>query len=138
MECQPNVAIVKRWFEEVWNQRRAETIFELTTRESICYADEGPLIGPEEFQQRQHTPFLAAFPDLKVTLEAVVGEGENVVARWIAEGTHSGDGLGFRPTNAPVLFRGMTWIRIVNGKLAEGWQSSNIPEVIRALAKGSA
>ena len=60
-----NIALVRRWFEEVWNRRRAETIDELLTGESVCHADEGPIRGPEEFKARQHAPFLAAFPDLR-------------------------------------------------------------------------
>jgi steroid delta-isomerase-like uncharacterized protein len=128
-----NVALVRRWFDEVWNQRRAATIHELLTSESICFAEEGPIRGPEEFTQRMHTPFLAAFPDLRVDVEASLSQGDQVVVRWTAEGAHTGDGLGVPPTGKPVSFRGITWIRLHDAKFVEGWQSSNIPEVLGGL-----
>jgi steroid delta-isomerase-like uncharacterized protein len=129
-------ALVRRWFEEVWNQRRTDTIFELLTPTSVCYADEGMMVGPREFQDQLHTPFLAAFSDLRVVIDAIMSEGNEAVVRWTATGKHTGVGLGFPPTGKSAAFRGMTWLRIENGKLKEGWQSSNIPESLRTLAAG--
>ncbi len=131
---QDNIAIAHRWFEEVWNQRRPETIDELLAEESVCHADDGPIRGPQEFKERQHVPFLGAFPDIRIKVEAVLAHGDQVVVRWLATGTHDGEGLGIPPTNRPVTLRGITWLRIKDGKLMEGWQHSNIPEVIRGLA----
>jgi predicted ester cyclase len=82
-------------------------------------------------------PFLAAFPDLRVEVEATVAQGDQVVVRWSATGTHRGDGLGFRPTHEAVTFRGNTWVHVRDGMLREGWQSSNIPEITRMLAASS-
>jgi steroid delta-isomerase-like uncharacterized protein len=132
---QDNIAVVRRWFDEVWNQRRADLIDELLAPESVCHADDGPLRGPAEFRERQYTPFLAAFPDLRVEVEATVAQGDQVVVRWTAAGRHAGDGLGFRATRDAVTFRGITWIRVRDGKLAEGWQHTNIPDVVRKLAE---
>jgi steroid delta-isomerase-like uncharacterized protein len=128
-----NVELVRRWFEEVWNQRRAETIDELLIAESVCHGDDGPLRGPQEFKERQFVPFTSAFSDLRVTIEGVIAQGDNVVVRWVATGKHSGDGLGFPATHESVAMRGITWIRVRAGKLVEGWQSTNIPEVLRNL-----
>jgi len=129
-----HAALARRWFEEVWNQRQDRLIDEMMTPQSVCYADDGPLTGPAEFKARQYVPFLAAFPDLQVQVEDVIGHEDQVVVRWTATGTHSGDGLGLPPTHRPVLFRGMSWIRIRDGKFQEGWQSSNIPEQLRSLS----
>jgi len=130
-------ALVRRWFEEVWNGRRHDLIGEYVTHESVCLADDGPMCGPVEFRERMHTPFLSAFPDLVVVVEGSIARGEDVVVRWSASGTHTGDGLGFRPTGKRASFRGITWVRVRNGRFAEGWQSSNIPEVLRGLASES-
>src|ERR1043165_8595345 len=119
---------VRRWFEELWNQRRPEVIDELRTAESICLGDDGPIRGPEEFKQRMYDPLTAAFPSLRVEVEGMVEEGDNVVVRWTATGLHDGDSLGSKATKEVVQFRGLTWIRVRDGKLSEGWQSSNIPE----------
>ncbi len=131
---QENIALVRRWFDDVWNHRREQTIAELMTAESICHADDGPIRGPDEFRDRQYAPFTAAFPDLRVSVEAIIADGDDVVVRWNATGLHSGDGLGFAATHRNVSFRGLTWIRARDGKLVEGWQSSNIPEILRDLS----
>ncbi len=134
---QENVDVVHRWFEEVWNQRQASLIDELLTPESVCYTDTGPLRGPEEFKTRQYQPFLDAFPDLHVEVEAVLAQGDQVVVRWKASGHHAGEGLGCAPTHRPTTFEGISWIQVKEGKLGEGWQSSNISEVVRSLASPS-
>ena len=128
-----NLAIARRWFEEVWNQRSREAIYEILTEDSICHTDDGPLRGPAEFLERQYIPFLAAFPDLTVKVESIVGQHDQVVVRWTASGTHTSEGLGIRPTHETTAFQGMTWLSIQHGKFLEGWQNSNIPEVLRGL-----
>jgi predicted ester cyclase len=129
-----NVAIARRWFEEVWNRRREASIHEMMTPVSLCYTDDGPIRGPDEFKERLHVPLLAAFPDLRVEVEATLARDDQVVVRWTASARHTGDGLGFRATHENVSFRGITWIHVRDGRMMEGWQSSNIPEVIRGLA----
>jgi predicted ester cyclase len=93
--------------------------------------------GPNEFRERQYAPLVAAFPDIRVEVESVIAQGDQVAVRWSASGIHSGDGLGFPQTNEPVTFRGISWIQVRDGKLMEGWQSSNITEVVRGLAAKS-
>ena len=129
-----NAELVRRWFEDVWNHRRDEAIDERLTDESVCHADLGVIRGPGGFREQQVKPFLAAFPDLQVEIEDILAKDDQVVVRWKAEGTHTGAGLGLPPTNRPASFRGMSWIRVRDGKMGEGWQVSNIPEVVRSLA----
>src|SRR4051794_16503305 len=88
-----NVVLARRWFEEVWNHRRADTIDELLTDESVCHTESGPLRGKQEFRERTHAVFLSAFPDLRMTVEGTVAEDDQVVVRWAATATHLGDGL---------------------------------------------
>jgi steroid delta-isomerase-like uncharacterized protein len=118
----------------VWNHRRGETVEELVSADRVCYSDAGPIVGPAQFRERMLDPFLAAFPDLKVHVDDAIAQDDQVVVRWTATASHSGDGLGFAPTHRAVKFQGMTWIQIRDGKFGQGWQSSNIPEVLRELS----
>lgn len=127
-------AVAQRWFHEVWNQHRSETIDELLTPNSVCHADEGPILGIEAFRDGVYQPMLQAFPDVSLTIDATVTEGDQVVVRWTARATHAGAAMGMEATGRPVKLRGITWLRIVNGKLMEGWQQTNMPEVFRSLA----
>ena len=126
-----------RWFEEVWNQRREATIDELLSSRSVCHTENGPIVGPEQFRSGMYGPFLAAFPDLKVTVEDVLAERDRAVVRWSARGTHTGGGLGILPTGRSVAIQGMTWVTVVDGQLGEGWQFSNLAEVVQSLLSAS-
>lgn len=129
-----NVALVRLLFDEIWNARRGDLIEQLMDEQSVCYTDDGPLRGPDDFRRLQYEPFLAAFPGLHVQVDDVVCDGDQVIVRWTATGLHDGEGLGFPPTQRAATFRGVSWIRVRDGKLAEGWQYTNVPEVVRGLA----
>lgn len=130
-----NVAIARRWFDEVWNQRRMETVYELLTPDSLCESESGPIRGPEEFINRAYQPFITIFPDLKMTVDDIVAEGNRVVVRWTAAGTHSGTAFEIAPTGHRVTIRGMTWIRIVDGKMVNGMDCWNQSGLIQALTE---
>jgi steroid delta-isomerase-like uncharacterized protein len=128
-----NVNLARRWFEEVWNQRRTDTIDELLVDDSVSHSEAGLLRGKQEFKDRTHTVFLSAFPDLHITVENVVGNGDDVAVRWVITGTHRGDALGFPATGRAICFRGMTWIRFSGGKMVEGWDCWNQTGLIQLL-----
>jgi steroid delta-isomerase-like uncharacterized protein len=128
----PKVELARRWFEEVWNQRRTATIDELLTPDSVGHLESGDVIGIDEFK-RIHAAFLSAFPDLKVEVEAIVADADDVVIRWRATGRHAGDGFGVKATQERVSFRGITWHRYKNGKLTEGWDSWNHLALVEQL-----
>ena len=127
-----NVELSRRWFEEVWNQQRSATIDELLTPESVGHLEVGDVQGAEAFKAI-HADFLAAFPDLRVDVEATMADGDDVVVRWRASGRHSGDGLGVKATHHPVSFRGLTWLRFRDGKLVEGWDCWNQTGMVQQL-----
>ena len=60
---------------------------------------------------------------MTIEIEDLVAEGDIVAVRWSATGTHRGDGLGFAATGRHVEFSGMTFVRVADGKLAEGWNN---------------
>jgi steroid delta-isomerase-like uncharacterized protein len=133
MSTAANKAQSDRWFEEVWNQRRAACIFEMLPSDAVGHLEHGDTVGPEAFAQ-VHQALLAAFPDLRVAVEGTVAEGDDVVVRWTVTATHRGKFLGIAPTGKPVRFRGMTWHRYRDGRLVEGWDSWNMGGLVQQLA----
>lgn len=121
-----NKALLRRWFEEVWNKGRAETIDELLAVDAIAHglSDDAakPLKGPADFKPF-HQTFRGAFPDIKVTIEDMIAEGDKVAARCSVRGKHTGDHLGVAASNAQVDFTGVTIVRIKDGKFVEGWNN---------------
>lgn len=125
----------RRWFEEVWNQKRLETVDELVTDDSVAHSEAGNTASPPAFKHF-HGEFLTAFPDIQVHIEDTISEGDNAVVRWRAEGTHRGPWRGAPATHRPVCIRGMTWFRYENGKLAEAWDSWSPAALLLQLREG--
>ena len=80
--------------------------------------------GPESVK-KEVAAFRAAFPDAKVTVEQMIGEGDMVAFRFVSHATHQGPFAGFPPTGKQVVITGMDFIRIAEGKIAEVWSSQD-------------
>ncbi len=117
-----NKAIVRRLFEELWNKGNLSVADQLF---SPNYAHHDPSTpdfgrGPES-ERKRATLYRTAFPDLQLTIEDIIAEGETVMARWSCRGTHKGDLSGIAPTGKQFTISGVTIARLTNGKLAEGY-----------------
>ena len=125
-EALDNAALVRRWFEEVWNRGRAEAIDEMFDEEGVAHGLAGGgaegLRGPAGFRAF-HRQFREAFPGVEVSVEDTVTEGDRVAARCTVRGRHEGDTLGLRATQQPVEFTGMTFARVRGGKIVEAWNN---------------
>jgi predicted ester cyclase len=119
-----NSQLARRWFEEVWNQNKPETVTELL-HPSIVGQMEGRVIrSPEEFLQARRE-MLTAMPDLRVEVQSVVSEGNEVAVRWACKATG--------PTG-PVSFRGISWLVFERGRIVNGWDSWNQALLMQQLA----
>ena len=121
-----NKEVVRRWFEEVWNQGRADAIDEMFDENGIAHglaADpSNPIKGPTDFKPF-HAVFRQAFPNMMIVVEDMVAEGDKVAARCAVRGKHEGEFMGRAATQSPVEFTGMTIVRIKNGKIVEAWNN---------------
>lgn len=116
-----NKAIVRRTMEECFNNGNLGVADELVTADYVDHAaPPGFPGGPEGFKQLVGM-YRQAFPDLRVTIEEVIAEGDKVVTRWVATGTHQGELMGIPPTNKPVTVTGIDINRVVGGKVTEHW-----------------
>jgi steroid delta-isomerase-like uncharacterized protein len=119
---EPNKAIIRRLIEELWNKGNLSLADELFApnyeHHDASTLDFGR--GPES-EKKRATLYRAAFPDLRLTIEEIIAEGEIVMTRWSCRGTHKGDLSGIAPTGKQFNISGVTIARLANGKLAEGW-----------------
>ncbi len=131
-----NKDLVRRWFEEVWNNGRADAIDEMLAADGIVHglSDESgsPLRGAVAFRGF-HQNFKSAFPDITVIVEDVIAEGDKVVARCTVRGQHMGDTLGFAATERSVEFTGIAIARIENGQIAEAWNNFDFKSLYQQL-----
>jgi len=99
--------------------------------------------GPES-EKKRATLYRTAFPDLRLTVEDIIAEGETVVARWSCRGTHKGDLNGIAPTGKQFNVTGVSIARFTNGKMSEGfvnWDALSLMQqlgVVLELAKSKA
>lgn len=115
--------VARRWFREVWDEGRESAIDELMSPDAVAHGLGGPpMRGPAEFKPF-YRQFLNAFGDLEVQILRTVVQGDMVAAHCHVTARHVGEALGGPATNKPVEFEGMTMLRIVNGKIAEGWNA---------------
>jgi steroid delta-isomerase-like uncharacterized protein len=118
-----NKQLLRTWFEEVWNQQSVAAIDAMYRSDGRAHGfpqADSVLEGPEDFKVI-HRNFCAAFPDIHVTVEDTIAEGDTVVARWSATMTHLGDSLGMKPTGKKVVLTGSTFAVIKDGQIDEGW-----------------
>ena len=117
-----NKAIARRWMEELWSQGNSGVADEIIAANYAVHDPGTPgRVGGVEGEKHTVTMYRTVFPDLRFTMEDVVGEGDRVVVRWTTHGTHRGELMGVPPTGKQVVVTGISILRIANGKITEAW-----------------
>jgi predicted SnoaL-like aldol condensation-catalyzing enzyme len=110
-----NKQLVIRWFDEVWNQGRRETILELLGESSILHDGPHQYRGPEEFA-RFHDALRSQFSKFKITPIVSLAEGDHACVHWSCSMVHTA-------TQKPLQLTGTSVVRVENGRFAEAWQN---------------
>ena len=122
MAVEDNKALVRLFYEEVWDKGNTDFAYDVFADDYIRHdfrATEPPR-GPSG-QKKIADDFRAAFPDLRVQVDLIFGEGALVVGRWTATGTHAGPWGGLEPSGRRVTFSAANIFRFEDGKVAEIW-----------------
>ena len=133
MSEEENKTIARRFNEDIWGTGDEAALEEVLAEDVV---DHGAIPGQppgREGHKYQLNLFRSAFPDLHVTTEDIVAEGDKVVSRWSARGTHQGELMGIAPTGNEVTFSGIDVLRIAGGKVVERWAEYNALEVMQQL-----
>ena len=121
MSVEHNKALVRRLYEEAFNKGNLAVVDEILAPTYIRHGlAPGAPPGPESTKQ-VFTMMRTAFPDLRITVEDMVGEGDKVVARMIVRGTHQGEYMGIAPTGKQVTVTTIGIYRFAGSKLEEAW-----------------
>jgi steroid delta-isomerase-like uncharacterized protein len=78
-----------------------------------------------------------AFPNLKVVIGDLVGEGDKVCARLTTSGTHKGVFFDIPPTGKTISMKGMTMIHFVDGRMAASWVLNDVMGLMNQLGAGA-
>lgn len=126
MTAAESKAIVRRFYEELWNNRQVEIADEIFASDCLTHqlqsgaADIGALRNPQAIKQHV-AEWLAGFADLQFEVEEIFAEADRVISRCIARGTHTGAWCGIQPTGKQIEIRMMVIHRIERGKITEDW-----------------
>jgi steroid delta-isomerase-like uncharacterized protein len=119
MSTDTNKAIVQRYTEQVWNQQRRD-LFEEFIAENVVH--HGIPASPRlEGMKQGYDMSLKASPDIQLTIEDAIAEGDKVVARWTGRGTHQGELLGIPGTGKQVTQSGVSIYRLADARIVELW-----------------
>lgn len=132
MSTEENKALLRRLYEEVWNQGNMATVDELLATDYVLHDPAHLVCGPEGFKAYV-SAFRAAFPDLHAIVEDQIAEENMAAMRFTARGTHKGELQGIPPTGKQVILSGINIQRIANGKIVENWVSLDALGMLQQL-----
>lgn len=133
MSAEANKAIVRRYYEELWNQWNLRVADELIDAGISFSGSLGVTVkGLEGFKQYV-TLVRRAFPDFHNTIEDLIAERDRVVARLTYHGTHRGELFGIPPIGKRVTYAGIAIFRIVEGKIVDGWVLGDMYGLMKQL-----
>ncbi len=122
MSIEENKALMRRAYEEIHSKGNLAVVDELIAADLIEHSPFVPGQSPgRQGALEVFTMIRAAFPDLRVTVEDMVGEGDKVVARVTMRGTHKGEFMGIAPTGKQITVGVIEILRISGGKMVEHW-----------------
>jgi len=121
MSIEENKALMRRFYEEI-SKGNLAILDELMAANVV---EHSPFV-PEQAPGRQgilesFTMIRIVFPDLRITVEDIVAEGDKVVSRGTFSGTHKGEFMGIAPTGKQITVGLIEIVRIVAGKMVEHW-----------------
>lgn len=131
MSIEENKAVYRRFITKVANQGNLSVADELLAPEVIEHEALPPGVpGGREGIKQLFTLIRTAFPDLHISIDDQIGEGDKVVARVTLNGTHRGEFFGVPATGRRVAYEAIDISRIAGGRLVEHW---GIPDYLSLL-----
>ena len=125
MSAEENKALTRRSWEIVTEgnlDTLEDALAEVYADDIVLHEPDEDVRGVEGLKQFV-TMIRSAIPDLRITLEEDIAEGDKVVSRWSAQGTHQGELMGIAPKGNQVMITGITIHRIEEGKIVEEWEN---------------
>ena len=132
-----NKAVVERLVRDIVNGGKVELLDEVLADNFTAHGVGPGPAGPDGMRQLIAT-WRTAFPDWQDHIEEIVAEGDLVVIKIAAQGTHLGPLLGIEPTGEAVEWGMIEMVRLADGKITEQWGYSDFSEVVRRLRKVAA
>ena len=133
MTAHRNIDIVNRYNDRVWKEGELDAVDELLA-EDWEHGSPPPGMPPTREGLKQFAGMMhQAIPDLSMTVNDTVAEGDKVVQRWTAKGTHRGEFFGVSATGNPVEFSGISIYQLRDGKIVRDWTIPNMLPLLEQI-----
>jgi predicted ester cyclase len=129
--AEKNKAVVRRVFTEILSKGNFEITPEVYAKDYVNH-DTTKDLALDQSQANDHG-WRSAFPDLEMTVEMEIAEGDMVTVLWRGRGTNTGAGNGLNATGKKVDGRGISIFRVVDGKIEEEWTEYSGLLILRQL-----
>jgi predicted ester cyclase len=133
MSVEENKATLRRFAEEVFTHGNLATIDEFIAPDVIDHAAPPGFPPGAEGVKQLVAMYRAAFPDLQMTIETQVGEGDLVSDRFTLRGTHQGPLFGVAPTGKKIAFSGIDHVRFAGDRMVEHWAELDLVGLLQQL-----
>ena len=121
MSIEENKAIVRRMTEEFYNQGNVESAKRYFADTYVHHDPASPHVRDREGLKAVLRSFLSGCPDLHITIDQLLAEGDTVAKRWTYHATHTGDLAGLPPTGNRITMSGLELFRLAGDKIVECW-----------------
>jgi predicted ester cyclase len=118
--------------EEVIHRGNLDALDQFFTPDCVIHDPGVDLQGPVALRQGIHH-LRAAFPDLRLTIEDAIAEGQEVAARYRGEGTHGGEWRGISSTGKRISYTGILMVRFEGNRIAEYWAQPDLLGLLQQL-----
>jgi predicted ester cyclase len=128
-----NVPTARRWTEDVYTGKDLTVLDEILDPSAIHHGAAFPDTAGVEAIKEALAGTFASFPDITLTVDDTIGDGDLVVVRWSGTGTNDGPWLGMEPTGKTAHFTGINIYRFACGEIVESWSEMDALSVLREL-----
>ena len=132
-----SVSRILEYMHEAWNRQTTARIPELFHPQATIHSAITTEVGPLGME-RVIRHWLTVFPDINVSLLHSMCQGDTIITHWQAQGTHSAECMGFRPTGRLITYRGVSIYRMVDGQVVEYWAYVDTAGMLDQLKQGLA
>jgi steroid delta-isomerase-like uncharacterized protein len=128
-----NKAVARRFFE-AFNSGEVDALDDVVAEDAIDHDAYNPFASDgREGAKKLIAMYRDAFPDLTMTVDDQIAEGDKVATMWHAEGTHEGELMGFAGTGNRTTTRGIAVDRIEDGRVVEAWGQWDVLHLMQVI-----
>ena len=127
-----NKDIIINYSKTLWEERNLDVIEEVFDSSAVLHSPLNHQKGSLTMRDLAEK-WLTSFPDLEIAWEDFIADGDKVVSRWTATGTHMGSFFETSPTHKEITYAGVTTYKLKDGKVVEYWALVDMHAILSQL-----